>query len=309
MSYSVKSIRKQFAEHGVFYTDLKLAEILKDILTAHGEINEVYDPTCGSGNLLSVFPDNVQKYGQELNPEQADEARQRLSNADIATGDTLVNPAFKDRKFKFITANYPFSVKWEPVEDERWKDAPCLPPPSKADYAFVMHIISMMADDGIAAVLGFPGILYRGQREGKIREWIVEQGLIESVTLIEGGYFEDTKVATALIVFKKGRTDTSIRFADHEHDTWCVASIDEIRHNDYNLSPSSYIQIEDARPEIDPVAKEMEARSQVLRHIEHQLKFSSAAIEIHETLGLAALPSITEFINDILAIVVKYVNK
>lgn len=308
MSYSVKSIRKQFAEHGVFYTDLKLAEILKDILCAHGVVDEVYDPTCGSGNLLSVFPDNVRKYGQELNPQQAEEAQQRLVNADIAIGDTLVEPAFQDRKFKYITANYPFSVKWEPVDDERWKDAPCLPPPSKADYAFIMHIISMMSEDGIAAVLGFPGILYRGQREGKIREWIVEQNLIESVTLIEGGYFEDTKVATALVVFRKDKSDTTIRFADHEHDTEYVASIDEVRENGYNLSPTSYIEIEDTRPEIDPVAKEIEARQGVLMRLEGQLKFSQGAIEIHKMLGLSPLPPISEFINDILGIVVKYVN-
>lgn len=307
MSYSVKSIRKQFAEHGVFYTDLKLAEMLKARLYAHGEVDEVYDPTCGSGNLLSVFPDIVRKYGQELNPQQAEEARQRLANCEIATGDTLVEPAFKNRKFRYISANYPFSVKWEPAEDERWADAPCLPPPSKADYAFIMHIISMMTDDGIAAVLGFPGILYRGQREGKIRAWIVERNLIESVTLIEGGYFEDTTVATALVVFRKGRADTSIRFADHEHGTEYTATLDEIRNNNYCLSPSSYIIVEDKRPQIDPVAKEIEARQQVLRHIQAQLDFSSAAIEIHSMLGLSPLPPLSDFINDILSIIKKYV--
>lgn len=307
MSYSVKSIRKQFVEHGVFYTDLKLAEMLKDILCAHGEVDEVYDPTCGSGNLLSVFADEVVKYGQELNPEQAEEARRRLPNSHIATGDTLTTPAFMDKRFRFISANYPFSIKWEPSEDSRWEHAPCLPPPSRADYAFIMHIIAMMAPDGIAAVLGFPGILYRGMREGKIRRWIVEQNLIESVTIIEKGYFEDTDIATALIVFRKGRTDTSIRFADHEQGTEYTATIEEVRGNDYNLSPSNYIPFENKRIEIDPVAKELEARRGVLNTIKAQLGFSAMAITIHEMMGLPPLPPLKEFINDIHKITDPYV--
>ena len=306
MSYSVKSIRRQFAEHGVFYTDLKLAGILRDIVSANGDVTEVYDPTCGSGNLLSVFSDEVRKYGQELNTEQADEARKRLVNCEIATGDTLADPAFMNRKFRHIVANYPFSVKWEPKEDERWNDAPCLPPPSKADYAFLMHIIHMMADDGVAAVLGFPGILYRGQREGKIRQWIVERNLIESVTHIEGGYFEDTKIATALVVFRKGRTDDKIKFADHETGKEYIATMDEVWRNDFNLSPNNYIPAEDARIEIDPVAKEMEARAGVLKRIEGQLQFSKAAIEIHTMLGLSPLPPISEFITDIRQMISRY---
>jgi type I restriction enzyme M protein len=306
MGYSVKSIRKQFAEHGVFYTDLKLAKMLRDIVSSSSNVTEVYDPTCGSGNLLSVFPDEVRKYGQELNPEQADEARQRLINCEIATGDTLTDPAFMNRKFRHIVANYPFSVKWESKEDERWNDAPCLPPPSKADYAFLMHIIHMMADEGVAAVLGFPGILYRGQREGKIRQWIVERNLIESVTHIEGGYFEDTKIATVLVVFRKGKIDDKIRFADHETGNEYIADISEVGRNDFNLSPHSYIPTEEKRIEIDPVAKETEARAGVLKRIEGQLKFSMAAIEIHSMLGLPPLPPISDFITDIRKIIERY---
>ena len=299
MSYSVKSIRKRFAEHGVFYTDLKLAGILRDIVCANGDVGEVYDPTCGSGNLLSVFPDDVRKYGQELNPEQAEEATRRLVNCEIATGDTLTNPAFPEKKFRHIVANYPFSVKWEPKPDARWDDAPCLPPPSKADYAFIMHIISMMADDGVAAVLGFPGILYRGQREGKIRQWIVERNLIESVTLIESGCFEDTDVATALVVFRKGKDCDRIKFADHETGKEYTASLDEISRNEFVLTPSHYIPVEEKRIETDPIAKELQAREDVLKRLKGQLEFSSAAIELHSMLWLAPLPPISEFINDI----------
>lgn len=306
MSYSVRSIRKQFAEHGVFYTDLSLAGILRDIVTAKGDVTEVYDPTCGSGNLLSVFPDEVRKFGQELNLGQAAEARKRLVNCEIITGDILTAPAFRERKFRHIVANYPFSVKWDPKPDERWSDAPCLPPPARADYAFILHIIHAMAGDGVAAVLGYPGILYRGQREGKIRQWIVERNLIESVTHIEGGYFEDTKIATAIVVFRKGKADDKIKFTDHETGKEYIADISEIRRNDFNLSPHNYIPVEEKRIEIDPVAKEMEARAGVLKRIEGQLRFSKAAIEIHTMLGLPPLPPISEFIADIRQIVNRY---
>lgn len=270
-------------------------------------IEEVYDPTCGAGNLLAVFPDDVAKYGQEINAEQAEVARQRLTNAHISTGDTLVNPAFTDRKFRHIVANYPFSIKWQPSPDARWDDAPTLPPPSKADYAFILHIISMLADDGVAVTLNFPGVLYRGNREGKIREWLIRKNFIDSVTLIEGGYFEDTNVATALIVFKKNRSDTSIKFADHEKQLEYIATFDEVEANGFNLSPSSYIIIEEKKKEVDPIALETSARADVLHQLNAQLAFSKQAIELHSMLGLPPLPPLSEFIKDIMNIVNKYI--
>lgn len=308
MSYSVKSIRKQFAEKGVFYTDEKLAKMLADELRKSPfDIKEVYDPTCGAGNLLAVFSDDVAKFGQEINPEQADVARQRLTNAHIATGDTLVNPAFTDRKFRHIVANYPFSIKWQPAPDARWDDAPTLPPPSKADYAFILHIISMLADDGVAVTLNFPGILYRGNREGKIRECLIRKNLIDSVTLIEGGYFEDTNVATALIVFKKNKSDTNIKFADHEKQLEYTATFAEVEANGFNLSPSSYIIIEEKKKDVDPIALEINARTNVLHQLNAQLAFSKQAIELHSMLGLPPLPPLSEFIKDIMNIVNKYI--
>lgn len=307
MSYSVKSIRKKFAEQGVFYTDEKLARMLADIVSADGSVVDVYDPTCGSGNLLAVFPDDVEKFGQELNPEQAEEARLRLVNCHIVAGDTLVNPAFSDRKFRHIVANYPFSTKWEPEDDERWADVPILPPPSKADYAFILHIISMLADDGIAAVLGFPGILYRGNREGKIREWIVRQNLIDSVTLIEGGYFEDTSIATALIVFRKNKKSTDIIFADHETGKKITARFEDVVANNFNLSPSGYIPVEDIRKDIDPIQLEIKIRKSILAELDNHLKLASEFGPLHELLGLPPLPPLSDFIKDIMNIVNKYI--
>lgn len=309
MDYSVKSIREQFKAKGVFYTDSKMAHILRSYLPE--DVEDVYDPTCGSGNLLAIFADNVKKFGQELNPEQAQVARERLTNAEIASGDTLIEPRFANRKFKNIIANYPFSVKWEPdklVEDIRFKYAPCLPPPSKADYAFILHILHYLAEDGIASVLNFPGILYRGQKEGKIREWIIRQNFIDRVEIFEGGYFEDTKVATALTVFKKNRDKTSITFADHALRKEREVEFEEIERNGFVLSPNTYL--EEDRPDpfanFDPLATEMKARNGVLKAIENQIKFSQNAINIHKMLGLPPLPPLRDFLTDIMNICWRY---
>ena len=306
MSYSIKSIKKEFAERGVFYTDERLARLLADEVSKYGEVRQVYDPTCGAGNLLAAFGDDVEKYGQEINAEQAEVARQRLTNAHIATGDTLVEPAFSEMRFRHIVANYPFSIKWQPAADLRWMGAPCLPPPSKADYAFIMHIISMLSPDGVAATLNFPGILYRGAREGKIREWLVRRNLIDSVTIMERGYFEDTNIETALIIFKMQRDDTSIRFADHASGREYTASFEEVEQNGFTLSPSTYIVVEDEREAIDPLAVEMAARAEALRYLNAQLAFSKHAIAVHEILGIQPLPPLSEFINDITNLLNQY---
>lgn len=213
---SASAYRKELAAHGVFYTDPKLAEAIKSHVPS--DITEVYDPTCGEGNLLSVFPDAVKKYGQELDEDSARHAQDHLANAVIVAGDTLKIPAFMDRKFDAIVANYPFSVAWEPdAEDPRFSDAPALAPKSKADMAFILHILYMLSDTGTAAVLCSPGVGFREAAEGKIRRWLLEQNVIDSVTLYEGGYFEDTKIQTVLIVFKKHRASQTIRFVNHEH--------------------------------------------------------------------------------------------
>ena len=137
--YSIKSIRQDFKNKGIFYTPEKLSKFMRNLLPA--EVDEIYDPTCGAGNLLSVFGDEVKKYGQDINSEQVEFAKTRLKNFEGIAGDTLKSPAFKDKKFNYIIANYPFSIKWEPFVDERFEKCPVLPPPSKADYAFILHIL------------------------------------------------------------------------------------------------------------------------------------------------------------------------
>lgn len=275
---SLKQLRKDYKEHGVFYTDSKLAEIIKQFIPA--DVKEVYDPTCGSGVLLSAFGDDVAKYGQELNPTQAEETQRNLKNAHIAAGDTLLEPAFLDKKFRGIVANPPFSVSWEPGNiaghDARFIAAPCLPPRSKADYAFLLHILYMLSEDGVAACLGFPGILYRGQREGKIREWLVRINVIEEIYHIPGGFFDDTNIATCLVVMKKNRGNrNTIRFVDMEHGISGDILISDIEANGFNLSVSSYVTPpEPEKPPFDSRAVEIQAHEDIIARLKKEIDFS-----------------------------------
>ena len=239
---SAKAYRKHLADHGIFYTDPKLAQAIREHLPA--DVEEVYDPTCGIGNLLASFPDDVRKYGQELDAESAEEASKKLVNAEIVAGDTLASPAFMDRRFDAIAANYPFSVAWTPApEDPRFSCAPALAPKSRADYAFILHCLYMLSDTGTAAVLCSPGVLFRGQAEGKIRKWLIEQNVIESITDYEGGYFEDTSIGTSLIVLRKNRPGNCITMTDHEHGVSRDVPVSEIVEADYCLSVKRFVDI------------------------------------------------------------------
>ncbi len=279
-SKSLKQLRTDYKEHGVFYTDSKLAEIIKQFIPA--DVKEVYDPTCGSGALLSAFGDDVVKYGQELNPKQAKETQRTLKNAHIAAGDTLLEPAFLDKKFRGIVANPPFSVSWEPDRifgrDVRFSSVPWRPPRSKADYAFLLHILYMLSDDGVAACLGFPGILYRGHSEGKIREWLVRNNVIEEVRHIPGGFFDDTNIATCLIVMKKNRGDrNTIRFVDMEHKLGKDIPISDIEANEFNLSVSYYVtHPEPEKPPVDSRAEELQAHESIIARLKKEIEFSKS---------------------------------
>lgn len=282
MSLSIKNIRKDFRARGVFYTPPALA--LKLMSFVDIDTDEVYDPTCGDGGLLSVFPDGVRKYGQEIDPEQARLARESLVNAEIAVGDTLAAPAFPGRRFRVIVANPPFSVAWDnssAAGDERFRKCPAVPPKSKADYAFLLHILAMLADGGEAVVLNFPGILYRGNSEGAIRKWMVERNVIEKVVRIPKNSFVDTSIETALLVLRKGRTESGILFRDEETGKERSAGLDEIMGNGYNLSVNCYVQPDEPeRPAVDPYALEIEAQDAALRKVKAELDFSAAVAEL-----------------------------
>lgn len=281
MAHNLKSIRQEFKANGVFYTDERLAQIMKSYIG--GEPSEVYDPTCGDGALLSTFGDEVRKFGQELDGEQLDVARARLVNFEGVCGDTLQAPAFAGRKFACIMANPPFSTKWEQRKgDERFADAPALPPPSRADYAFLLHVLHYLAPDGVAVVLNAPGILYRGNAEGKIRRWLIEQNVIDRVVFIPGGYFVDTKIPTALLVLRKDRTPrgvTSIAYEDRSTGREISITPEEIAANDYCLS-NLMPQEEEVRPVVDPRELEQAATRSAVDGLRSRLDLAQVVSEL-----------------------------
>ena len=264
MEKNLKNIRKQFKEQGVFYTSGAMAETLKGYVDFTP--TAVYDPTCGQGNLLAVFPDDLPKYGQEIDAAELDKARELVRNFHGYAGDTLTNDGFPDMRFDCIVANPPFSVKWTPNDaDPRFTQAGVVPPPGKADYAFLLHILYHLSDHGKAVCLQFPGVLYRGQREGKIRQWMVERNLIERVVRIPPKSFVDTAIETCVIIFNKSKPDTNITFEDRETGAEAVATLDDVRGQGFTLSTGAYIQTEDKREAVDIHALNAEIKTIVAR--------------------------------------------
>lgn len=274
---SIKNIRQEFKDNGIFYTPPELARKLMEYVDIQPDT--VYDPTCGAGNLLRVFQDNVKKYGQEIDGEQL--ALIDIPNFTGKSGDTLMDDGFEGMKFQCIVANPPFSVKWNPdvlKDDERFSCAPSLPPPSKADWAFMLHILHHLSDNGVAVVLEFPGILYRGQKEGIVRKWFAENNYIDRVVNIPGNTFEDTSIATCIVVLKKNRTATDIIFEDEERTE--SVSLQTIEENGFVLSVNTYLPEIVEKEEIDPMILESEARQSFLKKLRSELEFEKTVCDM-----------------------------
>lgn len=279
MAYNIKSIKEEFKKKGIFYTPKELALYIKSFLPI--DIKEVYDPTCGDGGLLEVFDDEVVKYGQEINEEQLKIAHERLINFIGYCGDTLKEDGFKNKRFDYIVANPPFSIEWEPnIDDERFNIAPGLAPKSKADYAFILHILSKLSDKGKAVILEFPGILYRGNSEGKIRKWLIENNYIEKVVAIPGDKFVDTKIATCIIVLNKNKINTDILFIDEQLKKEKAVSLNEIKKNDYNLSINCYVREEKKEEQINELELQILARKQFIKKLRADLEQDKMICEL-----------------------------
>ena len=307
---------------GEFFTPSDVSELLTRLGTVgKTEINKVYDPACGSGSLLlkaqSVLgKDAVRQgfYGQEINITTYNLCRINMflhdvgfDKFDIACEDTLLNPQhWDDEPFELIVSNPPYSIKWvgddNPllINDPRFAPAGVLAPKSKADLAFIMHSLSWLAPNGTAAIVCFPGIMYRGGAEQKIRKYLIDNNFIDCVIQLPSNLFFGTSIATCIMVLKKGKKDSSTLFIDATVECIKVtnnnkltpenidnivaeytsreekahfahlATYDEIKENDYNLSVSTYVEAEDTREVIDIVALNAEieqivARENVLR--------------------------------------------
>lgn len=221
---------------GEFYTPQEVSELLARIaVSGKTEVNKVYDPACGSGSLLLKFakvlgPDKVRQgfYGQEINLTTYNLCRINMFLHDvnyekfnIAHGDTLTDPAhWDDEPFEAIVSNPPYSIKWAGdsnpllINDPRFAPAGVLAPKSKADLAFTMHILSWLATSGTAAIVEFPGVLYRGGAEQKIRQYLIDNNYVDCVIQLPPDLFFGTTIATCIIVLKKSKRDNATLFID-----------------------------------------------------------------------------------------------
>lgn len=303
---------------GEFFTPQEVSELLTKItLVGKTEVNKVYDPACGSGSLLLKFAkilgkENVRNgfFGQEINISTYNLCRINMflhdiefDRFDIAHGDTLISPQHWDNEpFEAIVSNPPYSIKWEGddngtlINDPRFSPAGVLAPKSKADMAFIMHSLSWLASNGTAAIVCFPGIMYRGGAEQKIRKYLIENNFVDCVIQLPDNLFYGTSIATCIMVLKKNKTDNSTLFIDATKQCQKVtnnnklteenidnilkyfidrADIDyvsklvpnsEIAEQEFNLSVSTYVEQEDTREVIDIV----ELNKEIARIVERE---------------------------------------
>ena len=280
MKHTIKGVREQFKAQGKFHTPPELVEYLHDLVNPNPR--DVYDPTCGAGALLAAFPAETPKYGQDIDQEALDDANQ-LPNFHGHLGDVLTDPAWVDHKFHAIVANPPFSIKWDPnPADLRWWTAPTVPTAQRSDFAFILHILHMLADDGTAAILCFPGVLYRQGREKTLRQYLLDLNVIEEVHAIPGHHFTDTSIATGLLVLKKDRKPGDpVTMRVVEHDLERQVTVEEIADNDYTLSATGYVTLpEPEKPPVDPWELEQLARRNACNQLRKELRFSQAIATI-----------------------------
>lgn len=274
MKHTVKGVRAQFKAQGKFHTPPELVEYVTKLVDP--DPRDVYDPTCGDGALLGAFPDSTPKFGQDIDAEALVDA-ERLPNFHGHLGDVLTDPAWVDRRFHAIVANPPFSIKWDPnPADMRWLTAPTVPTAQRADFAFILHILHMLADDGTASILCFPGVLYRQGREQTLRQYLVDLNVVDEVHAIPGGKFTDTPIPTGLLVLKKDRQDGDpITMRDMENGQAEQVSVEEVERNDFNLSANTYITPpEPEKPEFNPWEVEQAARRNACKKLRRELQFS-----------------------------------
>lgn len=308
---------------GEYYTPQEVSELLTRItLVGKTEVNKVYDPACGSGSLLLKFAkilgkENVRQgfFGQEINITTYNLCRINMflhdidyDKFDIGHGDTLTDPLhWDDEPFEAIVSNPPYSIRWDGdanplmINDPRFSPAGVLAPKSKADLAFIMHSLSWLATSGTAAIVCFPGVLYRAGAEKKIRKYLIDNNFIDCIIQLPDNLFFGTSIATCIMVLKKSKAENSTLFIDaskecvkvtnsnkltqknmdtiidvyknranSDHVSVLVPNSD-IAEQDYNLSVSTYVEQKDTREVIDitvlnAAIEEIVAREQVLRN-------------------------------------------
>ena len=317
---------------GEFFTPQEVSELLARLASwQNPDIQKVYDPACGSGSLLLKFAKTVGKenpnlkyYGQEVNPTTYNLCRINMFLHDvgfdkfsIACEDTLTAPQhWDDEPFELIVSNPPYSIKWAGddnpllINDPRFSPAGVLAPKSKADLAFIMHSLSWLAANGTAAIVCFPGIMYRGGAEQKIRKYLIDNNYVDCVIQLPSNLFFGTSIATCIMVLKKNKADSRVLFIDATNECIKVtnnnrltpeniarivetfaareekahfshlAAYDEVAGNDYNLSVSTYVEAEDTREAVDIVKLNAEIREIVAREATLRQEIDAIIAEI-----------------------------
>ena len=307
---------------GQYFTPADVSELLARLGTiGKTRISKVYDPACGSGSLLLkvekvLGKENITQgfYGQEIDLTTYNLCRINmfLHNIDfdkfsIVREDTLLSPQhWDDQPFELIVSNPPFSVPWEGdsnpilINDPRFAPAGVLAPQSKGDMAFIMHALSWLSSNGTAAIVCFPGIMYRGGAEQKIRKYLIENNFVDAIIQLPANLFLNVTISVDIMLLKKSKKDNTVLFVDasgecikvtknnrlapeniarivdavakhEEAEHFChVATYDEVADNNYNLSVSTYVEAEDTREQVDIVKlnaeiAEIVARENVLR--------------------------------------------
>lgn len=321
---------------GEFFTPQDVSRLISQLaMHKQTRVNKIYDPAAGSGSLLlqakKQFDDHIIEdgfYGQEINHTTYNLARMNMflhnvnyDKFNIALGDTLIDPQFRNEKdFDAIVSNPPYSIHWigsdDPtlINDDRFAPAGVLAPKSKADFAFVQHSLSYLSGRGRAAIVCFPGIFYRGGAERKIRKYLVDNNYIETIISLPANLFYGTSIAVNILVLSKHKADTKIQFIDasgedfftkqtnnniledghikkiidifdkKEDVPYIAKSVDNslIAENDYNLSVSSYIEVKDTRPKTDIKKLNERIRRIVARENELRTEINKIVAELEE---------------------------
>ena len=302
---------------GEYFTPQEVSELLARItVVGKKTVNKVYDPAVGSGSLLLKFAkvlgkDNVRQgfYGQEKNPTTYNLCRINMflhdinyEKFDIALEDTLLHPQHSDDEpFEAIVSNPPYSIQWpgdsDPllINDPRFAPAGVLAPKGYADLAFTMHMLSWLAVNGTAAIVEYPGVLYRPGAEQKIRKYLIDNNYVDTIIQLPPNLFFGVGIATCIIVLKKSKKDSSVLFInasgefrkvgnknklfpehqkrildafiareDIQHFAKLVSTVD-LAANRYKLAVSSYVDPVDTSETVDITTLNAEIADIVVR--------------------------------------------
>lgn len=298
----------------------KYQPLAKLVTVGKTRLKSVYDPTCGSGSLLLRVKREVEDvsnfYGQELNRTTYNLARMNMilhgvhyQKFDIKQEDTLEHPQHINERFEAIVANPPFSAHWSAsplfMSDDRFSQYGSLAPKTKADFAFVQHMIHQLADNGQMAIVLPHGVLFRGSSEGRIRQYLIEErNYLDAVIGLPANIFYGTSIPTCILVFKKCREhNENVLFIDAsqgfekvgnqnylrpeniekivetyksrsvEEKYSYLATLQEIKDNDYNLNIPRYVDTFEEQESID-----LEAVARELVSLEDEIKITDSSI-------------------------------